>query len=148
MINKTLPLYFLLLLGSLNLFSCSEPDELAILKQRIDGLVSAIEKHDGNEVQEFLAKDFSSLEGMNKAQFYLFTRHYFKRYKNVSVTVVNKDISLNKNKKQADVTAKVLLLGTNEWLPERGQLYNVASRWKKENGDWVMSRLRWEKELN
>lgn len=147
MINKTLPLYFVLLLGSLSLFSCSEPNELDILNQRIDGLVSAIENHSEQGIKDFLAKDFSTpntstTKGLNKTQFFLFTRYHFKRNKNILVTVVEKDLSLNNN--QADVTAKVLLIGASEWLPERGQLYKVDSRWKKESGDWVMSRLRWE----
>lgn len=146
MLNKNLPLYLVILLGSFSLFSCSEPDELDVLKQRIDDLVSAIEKHDEQGLTEFLAKDFSAKKGLNKAQFFLFARYHFKKNKNVLVTVIEKDVTLTK--KQADVTAKVLLIGSNEWLPERGQLYNVASRWKKEGGDWVMSRLRWEKDLN
>lgn len=151
MINKTLPLYFVLLLGSLSLFSCSEPDELHILNQRIDGLVSAIENHSEHGIKDYLAKDFSTTtlsttKGLNKTQFFLFTRYHFKRNKNVLVTVVDKDVTLNKS--QADVTATVLLIGATEWLPERGQLYKVESRWKKESGDWLMSRLRWEKELN
>jgi len=146
MLNKNLPLYLVILLGSFSLFSCSEPDELDVLKQRINDLVSAIEKHDEQGLTEFLAKDFSAKKGLNKAQFFLFARYHFKKNKNVLVTVIEKDVTLTK--KQADVTAKVLLIGYNEWLPERGQLYNVASRWKKEGGDWVMSRLRWEKDLN
>ncbi|MDH5601508.1 MAG: hypothetical protein OEY78_09420 [Gammaproteobacteria bacterium] len=146
MLNKNLPLYLVILLGSFSLFSCSEPDELDVLKQRINDLVSAIEKHDEQGLTEFLAKDFSAKKGLNKAQFFLFARYHFKKNKNVLVTVIEKDVTLTK--KQADVTAKVLLIGSNEWLPERGQLYNVASRWKKEGGDWVMSRLRWEKDLN
>lgn len=143
MINKNLPLYFVLLLGSLSLFSCSEPDEIDILNQRIDGLVSAIENHSENGIKDFLARDFSTTKGLNKAQFFLFARYHFKRNKNVLVTVVDKDVILNKE--QADVTANVLLIGATEWLPERGQFYKVESRWKKEKGDWVVSRLRWEK---
>ena len=146
MINKILPLYIVILVGSLSLISCSEKDEADLLNQRINSLVSAIEKHDEQGIKEFLSKDFSAKKGLNKTQFFLFTRYHFKRNKNVLVTVVEKNVTLNNN--QADVTAKVLLIGASEWLPERGQLYKVESRWKKESGDWVMSRLRWEKELN
>ena len=142
MINKILPLYIVILVGSLSLISCSEKDEADLLNQRINSLVSAIEKHDEQGIKEFLSKDFSAKKGLNKTQFFLFTRYHFKRNKNVLVTVVEKSVTLNNN--QADVTAKVLLIGASEWLPERGQLYKVESRWKKERGDWVMSRLRWE----
>ena len=149
MINKTLPIYIAILVGSLSLISCSEPDEADLLNQQVDGLVSAIENHSEHGIKEFLAKDFSTTslsttKGLNKAQFFLFVRYQFKRNKNVLVTLVDKDVTLNNN--QADVSAKVLLIGASEWLPERGQLYKVDSRWKKEGGDWVMSRLRWEKD--
>ena len=146
MINKTLPFYFLLLLGSLSLFSCSETDEQALLNQHIDGLIAAIEKHDLQQVKTFLSSDFSTIQGMNKTKFMIFAKYQLKRHNNVLVNVLDKDVILNKDK--ADMTAKVLLIGADGWLPERGQVFKVASRWKKESGDWVMSRLRWEKDLD
>lgn len=145
--NNSSALFPVIILVLLNLMSCAKEDETEKLNQQIDGLVSAIEKHSEHQIKEFLSKDFSTStlstrKGLNKAQFFLFARYHFKRNKNVLVTVVDKEVTLNKS--QADVTAKVLLIGATEWLPERGQLYKVESRWKKESGDWVMSRLRWE----
>ena len=127
------------------LFSCSKTSDVDILKQRIDELIVHIEKHNEQEIKDYLSNDFSASQRFNKVQFFLFARHHFKRNKSISVTVLDKNITHYKD--YADVTANVLLLGANNWLPERGQIYTVTSRWKKESGDWVMSRLRWEKEL-
>lgn len=142
--NKTIALYIVIILSSFSLFSCSKTNDVDLLKQRIDTLVSNIEKHDEQGIKGFLTSDFSASNRLNKTQFFLFVRYHLKNNKNILVTVIDKEIALNDN--YADVTFNVLLLGTNEWIPERGQIYNVASRWKKVKGDWGMSRLRWEKE--
>lgn len=127
------------------LFSCSKTSDVDVLKQRIDELITHIEQHNEQGIKGYLSNDFSTSQRFNKVQFFIFVRHHFKRNKSISITVLDKKITHYEN--HADVVANVILLGTNEWLPERGQIYNVASRWKKESGDWVMSRLRWEKEL-
>ena len=142
--NKTISLYLSLILSLLSLFSCTKTNDVDVLKQRIDGLIQVIEKRDEQGIRDYLSNDFSASNKLNKSQFFLFIRYHFKNNKSVLVTVLDKEITLNE--KYTDVTANVLLLGTNEWIPERGQIYNVVSRWKKEKGDWVMSRLRWEKE--
>ena len=143
--NKTIPLYLVIILSIFMLFSCSKTSDVDVLKQRINELIAHIEKRNEQGIKDYLSNDFSASQRFNKAQFFLFARHHFKRNKSISVTVLDKKITHYEN--YADVVANVLLLGSNEWLPERGQTYTVTSRWKKEKGDWVMSRLRWEKEL-
>ena len=135
--------YIVITLSSLALLSCDKTSELSLLNLQVDKMVSAVENHKIGDVKTILANDFLTVKSLNKIQFLLFVNHQFKRNKNISISVLDKDVKLNE--KNADVTFKVLLLGSNDWLPERGQIYNVSSRWKKENGDWVMSRLRWEK---
>lgn len=140
--NKTI-LYFLIILNSLLLFSCSQESDIALLEKRIDELVDAIEHHQKNKISNYLAKDFLTAKNANKAQFLLFVRYQLKRNKNISVVLVDKNIIYNKN--SFDVTFRVLLLGSNRLLPERGQLYKVNSRWTKESGEWLINRLRWER---
>lgn len=139
--TKTIPLYLVIILSTFTLVSCSKNNDVDILKQRITDLTSAIEKHDEQGLNDYLSSDFSVSERFNKTQFFLFIRYHFKNNNNISLTILNKDIILHEN--YADVTADVLLLGAEGWLPERGQRYYVESRWKKEKGDWFMSRLRW-----
>ena len=142
--NKTISLYLSIILSLFSLFSCTKNNDVDVLKQRIDGLIQVIEKRDEQGIKDYLSNDFTASNKLNKPQFFLFIRYHFKNNKSVLVTVLDKEITLND--KYADVTANVLFLGTNEWIPERGQIYKVASRWIKVKGDWVMSRLRWEKE--
>ena len=127
------------------LFSCSKTSDVDILKQRVVELITHIEQHNEQGIKDYLSNDFSASQRFNKVQFFIFVRHHFKRNKSISVSILDKKITHYKD--YTDVTANALLLGSNEWLPERGQIYIVSSRWKKESGDWVMSRLRWEKEM-
>ena len=143
MIMKKLATIILILVGILSLLSCSKTDELSVLNNRIDKLVTVIEEKDPHQVKHFLASDFSAANNLNKARFTIFMQYQLKRHKNVIVTVTDKNVVLNKT--HADVIAKVLLIGAGDWLPERGQLYKIESRWTKEGDDWLLSRLRWEK---
>lgn len=140
--NKTV-LYFLIILNFLALISCAKEREVTLLNNRIGELVNVVEHHKKNQLSEYFAKDFLTAKNTNKAQFLLFVRYHLKRNKSISIVVVDKNIIENKN--SFDVTFRVLLIGSNSLLPERGQLYNVASKWTKEDGAWVINRLRWEK---
>jgi hypothetical protein len=141
--NKTKPLYVVIILSFFSLYSCSKTSDIDVLNQRVDELIKIIEQHKENEIKDYLTGDFSVVKRFNKQQFLLFIHYHLKRNKSISISILNKEIMHNEN--YADVTANVLLIGSNEWLPERGQMYNIASRWKNENGDWKMSNLRWEK---
>lgn len=123
------------------LFSCDKTSEFSLLNQKIDELVDAVESHKLEDIKDILSNDFMTAKNLNKMQFMLFANYHFKRNKSISISVMDKEIRLNE--KNADVIFKILLLGSNDWLPERGQIYTVTSRWKKEKEDWVMSRLRW-----
>ena len=140
--NKTI-LYFLIILNSLILFSCSEESDVAAINKRVNELEIVVEKHQENKLKSYLAKDFVTAKNLNTAQFLLFSRYQLNRNKNISIVIIEKDVVSNNQK--FDIEFRVLLLSSNNFLPGRGQMYKIASRWKKEDGDWVISRLRWEK---
>ena len=141
MMEYKIAVYLVIILSSLTLLSCDKTSELSLLNQKIDELVDAAESHKLRNIKGFLSSDFMTTKNFNKTQFLIFVNHQFKRNKSISISVLDKEVRFNE--KNADVIFKVLLLGSDNWLPERGQSYKVTSRWKKENGDWVVSRLRW-----
>lgn len=140
MSKKTI-IYLLIALSSLMQLSCSKSNDKDLLNQRVNELVNLIESHKEQNIKEYLSEDFSVASKFNKTQFSQFVRYHLGRNKNISISLINKEIIFNGV--TADITADALLLGAEGWLPERGQRYSVESRWKKERGDWVMSRLRW-----
>lgn len=133
--------YLVMILSSLTLLSCDKTSELSLLNQKVDELVDAAESHKLSDIKGMLASDFLTTKNLNKTQFLIFVNHQFKRNKNISISILDKEVRFNE--KNADVIFEILLLGSSDWLPERGQTYKVTSRWKKEKGDWVVSRLRW-----
>lgn len=141
--NKTIPAYSIILLAIIGLFSCSKVNEIDMLTQRVDELITLVEQHKEKNIHEYLTQKFSVAQRYNKKQFLQFLNYHLVRNKKNSVTLRDKNIIYEKD--YADVTANALLIGASDWLPERGQIYIVASRWEKENGDWKMSKLRWEK---
>lgn len=126
----------------INLFACSEMSEKDILKQRVDELISIIESHKSSKIKKYLAADFSAGKDFDATRFSLFIQYQLRKNKKISILRTNETIILNGF--QADITSDMFLFGINKWLPERGQTYYVESRWKKENKNWVMSRLRWQ----
>lgn len=136
---------------SFTLLSCSKDSDKDILIQRVNSLVNVVETHDEKNMRNYFPEDFSVAKKFNKEKFFLFVRYHLKRNKNISINFINKEIRFHESRfdtsrfitSSADVTGDVLVLGANELLPQRGQRYYVESRWIKEDGDWVMSRLRW-----
>lgn len=151
MMYKKITLYLLLILYSFTLLSCSKDSDKDVLTQRVNSLIKVIESHDEKNMRDYFSKDFLVVKKFNKEKFFLFARYHLKRNKNISINVINKEIRFNESRfdtsrfdiSSADVITDVVLLGAENWLPQRGQRYYVESRWVKEDGDWVMSRLRW-----
>ena len=140
MYKKTI-LYLLITLSLCVPLACTKDSDKDVLIQRVNNLVNVIENHDVKSMRRYLSDDFSAGKRFNNEKFFMFVHYHFKRNKNISINFVKKDVKLYGSK--ADVTADVLLLGADDWLPKRGQKYYVESRWIKQDGDWVMSRLRW-----
>ena len=139
--TQKISFYVFVITFCIGLISCSEMSEYEVLQKRITELESYLESHNTGKINNYLAKDFSAGKGFNKARFTLFIRYHLQKNKNIVISRSNETIKLSDTR--ADVTADILLLGASSWIPERGRTYQVESRWVKESGLWVMSRLRW-----
>ena len=140
---KILTHYFILLCISFIFVSCSNEDKMTRLNTRVTSLINDIELHNTKNIKNYLTNDFSVAKRFNKTQFNFFLQYQFKNYKNITISILDKELVLNSQ--SVDITAKVLLLGSNHWLPEKGQIYKVDSRWVNDSGEWMLSKLRWEK---
>ena len=130
------------MLNSLTFISCNKESDITVLHNRIDELADIVEDHKENKLSDYLAKDFVTGENLNQSQFLLFSRYHLKRNKKISIIIVDRNVIVNND--VFDVKFRVLLVGSNSLFPERGQTYTIYSRWNKEEGTWMMSRLRWE----
>jgi len=62
---------------------------------------------------------------------------------NKQIQVFLNDIAVELIPDTADVELEALLLGSSQWLPERGQHYQVKMRWQKQEEEWRLARLDW-----
>lgn len=145
MITKKTVLTLIIFLVFFVVLSCSSENEKDRLIKRFNDLVGVFEEKNINNIKDYLADDFLVSEKMNNQKFFIYLQYQFRRNKNISVTVLSKDIRMQQDLNSADIIIDALLLGSGDWLPERGQAYTAESRWVKQEGDWVMSRLRWRK---
>ena len=68
---------------------------------------------------------------------------YFRQNKNISLYRVEQDIQINEDR--ADVTLLILVTGSSGLLPERSGRYQVEMLWRKQEGDWLLSRVNWKR---
>ena len=135
--------YFILLCISFIFVSCSNEDKMTLLNNKVNALINDIELHNLKNIKSYLTNDFSVAKRFNKAQFDFFLQYQLKNNKNISISILDKE--LVSNAQSVDISAKVLLLGSSHWLPEKGQIYKVDSRWVNDSGEWMLSKLKWEK---
>ncbi len=135
-------LVFVLLL-SVSLFACSPPpDDETRLRQVLDRMAEAIEQHDRQTIMQQLAVDFRTTQGLLPQDINRMLFIQFRQNKQIQVFLY--DISIRLLPVTADVELQALLLGSSQWLPERGRRYRVQMRWQKQEEEWRLARLDWQ----
>lgn len=135
-------LVFVLLL-SVSLFACSPPpDDETRLRQVLDRMAEAIEQHDRQTIMQQLAVDFRTTQGLLPQDINRMLFIQFRQNKQIQVFLYDIDVRLLPV--TADVELQALLLGSSQWLPERGRRYRVQMRWQKQEEEWRLTRLDWQ----
>ncbi len=132
----------LLLLG-VSLFGCSAPtDDETRLRQQLEQVAEAIEQHDRDSVLHVLAEDFRTAQGQGAQDINRMLFIQFRQNRRIEVFLYDVEVKLFPL--VADVELQALLIGSGQWVPERGRRYQVHMRWQKQNNDWRLSRLNWQ----
>ena len=127
----------------LNLPGCGSPlDDETQVRQSVEQLAEAIEKHDRNAILRRLADDFRARDGLLPQDINRMLFVQFRENKLIQVFLYDMEVEVMSN--LADVQVETLLLGSSQWLPERGRRYQVQMRWHKHNGEWMLLRLDWQ----
>ncbi|MDH3948830.1 MAG: hypothetical protein OEU74_07705 [Gammaproteobacteria bacterium] len=128
---------------SVSLVACSPPaDDAAQVRQGVEVLTKAIEQHERDIIMQRLDVDFRAREGLLPQDI---NRMLFVQFRqNKQIQVFLNDMEVNVMSSMADVQLNALLLGSSQWLPERGRRYRVQMRWSKRDGLWLLLRLDWQ----
>lgn len=143
LLRQTGNLLWLSLLLAVVAAACTAPqDDETQIRQRIERLAKSIEQHDRDAVMQGLDDDFRTREGLSPHDINRMLFVQFRQNKQIQVFLFDMDINVMSN--MADVQLEALLLGSSQWLPERGRRYRVQMRWSKQDAEWLLSRLDWQ----
>lgn len=133
----------LVLVMSVSLLACSPPpDDEARLRQVLEQMAEAIEQHDRQTIMQQLAVDFRTTQGLLPQDINRMLFIQFRENKQIQVFLYDIDVRLMPV--TADVELETLLLGSSQWLPERGRRYQVQMRWQKQEEEWRLVRVDWQ----
>jgi len=134
--------WFSLMLG-ISLLACTSPaDDATQVRQGVELLAMAIEQHERDTIMQRLDDDFRTREGLLPQDINRMLFVQFRQNKQIQVFLF--DLDVNVMSSTADVQLEALLLGSSQWLPERGSRYRVQMRWNKRDGEWWLLRLDWQ----
>ena len=128
---------------SVSLVACSAPvDDETRLRRHIELLATAIEQHERTTIMQQLDNEFRTREGLLPQDINRMLFAQFRQNKQIQVFLY--DLQVQVMTSVADVQLETLLLGSSQWLPERGRRYRVQMRWQKQNDEWLLLRMDWQ----
>lgn len=134
-----------MLLVSLMLAACARPSPEQKLRETISGMRKAIEQRDTSVLQDALAGDFIGPEGLDREGARRMAQAMFLRYRDVGVTLGPLDVDLRE--RHATVRCTAAITGGAGMLPESGQVYDLETGWRLEDGEWRLVNASWKPKL-
>ena len=126
-----------------SLAACTAPvDDATQIRQNIKLMAKAIEQHDRDNVMQRLDEEFRTREGLLPQDINRMLFVQFRQNKQIQVFLFDMDVNVMAS--IADVQLVALLLGSSQWLPERGRRYRVQMRWNKQDDEWLLLRMDWQ----
>ena len=127
------------------LSACARTPPEQKLRETLAGLQTAIEHHDAAAVDDVLAEDFIGPDGLDRKAARRMAQGAFLRYRDVGVTTGPLDIALRPD--DATVRFTAALTGGSGALPSSGQVYDVETAWRLEDGEWRLVNASWKPRL-
>jgi len=142
--------FFTLLFLALLAGCFSEPDDSEQIRQRITEMETAVEAGEARRFASYLVEDFQGREGIsNRRTARAFVARQLVSQQKVRVQMGPIRVTVNEqNPFYASADFEALLLGGPRLLPDSGQLYRIDTKWRKEEGEWMLVEADWERGLN
>ena len=113
------------------------------LRNTIDSIEVAIEQRDNGALRDHFANDFIGPDGLDVDGARRLARVMFLRHQNIGVVLGPLEISMLEDHATVHCTA-ALTGGSGGLLPDSGQLYDVTSGWRLQDGEWRMTSIDWK----
>ena len=128
--------------------ACAKSDVEEAVRTRVALLQAAIDARDAGDVQALLAEDFVGNDGLDRRGARQLAAGVFLRHRDVSATLGPVQVEL---RGREDAIARFTVLaagGSGGVLPERGQVYEVETGGRLQDGEWRLLNASWEPQLN
>lgn len=124
------------------LAGCARTPPEEALRARVAALEAAIDARDAGALRGFLADDFIGPGGMDDAGARRLAQGMFLRYRDVGTRLGPLAVELQDRHATVRFDA-VVTGGAGTLLPQSGQVYDVTTAWRLEDGDWRLVSAEW-----
>jgi hypothetical protein len=121
---------------------CARTPPEEALRARVAALEEAIDARDAGALREFLAEDFIGPGGMDEAGARRLAQGMFLRFRDIGTQVGPLEVEVQDGRARVGFDA-VVTGGANAMLPQSGQLYDVRTAWRLEDGEWRLLSVEW-----
>ena len=120
------------------LAGCSRSDPEQAVRAQLEVLQQAIDARDAGAVEDLLAEDFIGNEGMDRRGAKQLAAAVFLRHREIGARLGPVTVEL-RGEREAIARFSVLATGgSGGLLPEQGQVYQVQTGWRLQDGDWKL----------
>lgn len=138
-------LVFVLLWVFAGLAACSQP--LTVEQQVITvirDMEASIEAGKRRDFMEHVSEDFTGQGAIdNRDQLNAMILYQFGRHKKIQAQFLPIRVTPTMTG-EAEAFFRVLLTGGDGLLPDSGQMYSMVTRWREDDGDWMLVSARWK----
>lgn len=125
------------------LAGCSRSDPEQAVRAQLEVLQQAIDARDAGAVADLLAEDFVGNDGLDRRGAKQLAAGVFLRHREVGARLGPITVEL---RGEGEAIARFSLLatgGSGGLLPGQGQVYQVETGWRLQDGDWKLLNASW-----
>ena len=130
---------------SLLLASCARTPPEERLREAVGAVEAAIEERNVSALDDMLADDFIGPGGLDRSGARRMAQATYLRYRDVGLTLGPLDVDVREQ--HATVRFTVALTGGAGMLPDSGQVYDVETGWRLDDGEWQLVNAKWKPKL-
>ena len=123
--------------------ACWRSDPEQAVRAQVEALQQAIDARDAGAVEDLLAEDFIGNEGMDRRGAKQLAAGVFLRHREIGARLGPVTVEL---RGEGEAIARFSVLatgGSGGLLPEQGQVYQVQTGWRLQDGDWKLLNASW-----
>lgn len=135
-------------LVGLLLVACAERgDDEQQIRDHLDAMTQALEEDHVRDFMRPIAEDFAAeTGGLNRNALMLLVRRERMAREEINIQRMNTEVELV-SETRAIATFQAIGTGGTGLIPDEGQLWNVETGWRRDDGEWMLISARWEAAL-